>query len=59
MSVLFAINFPENLAKWSYTDARQFSQVLFRRYGVAVEVISLQLLFALVGAMYLGRRKLP
>jgi NADH-quinone oxidoreductase subunit J len=59
MSTLFATNVPEILAKWSYVDARQFSRVLFRRYGVAVEVISLQLLFALVGALYLGRRKLP
>jgi NADH-quinone oxidoreductase subunit J len=59
MSVLFATNIPETLARWSYTDARQFSRVLFKRYGVAVEVISLQLLFALVGALYLGRRKHP
>ena len=35
---------------------RDFSLALFRRYGVAVEVISLQLLFALVGALYLGRK---
>ena len=36
---------------------REFSQALFQRYGVAVEVISMQLLFALVGALYLGRRR--
>lgn len=36
---------------------RQFSQTLFQQYGVAVEVISMQLLFALVGALYLGRRR--
>jgi NADH-quinone oxidoreductase subunit J len=59
MYTLFATNLPETLAGWSYTDARQFSRVLFQRYGVAVEVISLQLLFALVGALYLGRRKQP
>ena len=57
MFTLFAIRTPEALTGWSYIDARQFSLVLFRKYGVAVEVISLQLLFALVGALYLGRRK--
>jgi NADH-quinone oxidoreductase subunit J len=38
-------------------SVREFSQALFRRYGVAVEIISMQLLFALVGALYLGRRR--
>ncbi len=37
-------------------DIREFAVVLFRKYGIAVEVISMQLLFALVGALYLGRR---
>ncbi len=36
---------------------RDFAAVLFGKYGVAVEIVSLQLLFALVGALYLGRRK--
>jgi NADH-quinone oxidoreductase subunit J len=36
---------------------RDFAFVLFRKYGIAVEIISLQLLFALVGALYLGRRR--
>jgi NADH-quinone oxidoreductase subunit J len=36
---------------------RDFADVLFRKYGVAVEIVSMQLLFALVGALYLGRRK--
>ena len=36
---------------------RQFSQALFSRYGIAVEAVSMQLLFALVGALYLGRRR--
>lgn len=57
MATLFATHLPETLGKWSYTDARHFSRVLFQRYGVAVEVVSMQLLFALVGALYLGRRK--
>ena len=38
-------------------SVRAFSVALFRRYGVAVEIISMQLLFALVGALYLGRRR--
>ena len=36
---------------------RDFSVTLFRRYGVAIEIISMQLLFAVVGALYLGRRR--
>jgi NADH-quinone oxidoreductase subunit J len=36
---------------------RDFAAILFHRYGMAVEVVSMQLLFALVGAYYLGRRK--
>ena len=38
-------------------SVREFSLALFQRYGVAVEIISMQLLFALVGALYLGRRR--
>ena len=57
MATLFVTHLPETLGKWSYTDARHFSRVLFKKYGVAVEVVSMQLLFALVGALYLGRRK--
>jgi NADH-quinone oxidoreductase subunit J len=38
-------------------NIRDFAGVLFRKYGVAVEIVSMQLLFALVGALYLGRRK--
>jgi NADH-quinone oxidoreductase subunit J len=40
-----------------YVKIRDFAALLFHRYGVAVEVVSMQLLFALVGALYLGRRK--
>lgn len=36
---------------------REFALALFRKYGIAVEIISMQLLFALVGALYLGRRR--
>lgn len=38
---------------------KDFATLLFGRYGVAIEIISLQLLFAVVGALYLGRRRLP
>jgi NADH-quinone oxidoreductase subunit J len=38
----------------SITD---FSVTLFRKYGVAIEIISMQLLFAVVGALYLGRKR--
>lgn len=38
---------------------RDFALTLFRKYGVAVEIISMQLLFAVVGALYLGRRRTP
>ncbi|MBI5483704.1 MAG: NADH-quinone oxidoreductase subunit J [Deltaproteobacteria bacterium] len=36
---------------------RELAVSLFREHGLAVELISLQLLFALVGALYLGRQK--
>lgn len=38
-------------------DIREFARVLFQKYGLVVEIVSLQLLFALVGALYLGRRQ--
>ncbi|KIE43717.1 NADH-quinone oxidoreductase subunit J family protein [Geobacter anodireducens] len=36
---------------------KEFALALFGKYGVAVEVISMQLLFALVGALYLAKRR--
>lgn len=36
---------------------QEFSLSLFQKYGVAIEIISMQLLFAVVGALYLGRRR--
>ena len=36
---------------------REIGRYLFQEHGVAVELISLQLLFALVGALYLGKRQ--
>jgi NADH-quinone oxidoreductase subunit J len=38
---------------------KDFATTLFSRYGVAIEIISMQLLFAIVGALYLGRRRKP
>jgi NADH-quinone oxidoreductase subunit J len=55
---LVAAHPPANPAGAAF-GVRDFATVLFRRYGVAVEVISMQLLFALVGALYLGRRQAP
>ncbi len=45
------------LASGAAIGVRDFARTLFRQYGIAVEVISMQLLFALVGALYLGRRQ--
>ena len=36
---------------------RHIARVIFQEHGLAVELISLQLLFALVGAFYLGRNR--
>jgi NADH-quinone oxidoreductase subunit J len=38
---------------------KEFAITLFNRYGVAIEIISMQLLFAVVGVLYLGRRRKP
>jgi NADH-quinone oxidoreductase subunit J len=36
---------------------REFSLALFRQYGLTIEIISMQLLFAVVGALYLGKKR--
>ncbi len=38
-------------------SVKEFAATLFGHYGVAIEIISMQLLFALVGGLYLGRRR--
>ena len=38
-----------------YASPRQFGYTLFKEYTLAIEVVSFQLLFAAVGAFYLGR----
>ncbi|UFS72024.1 NADH-quinone oxidoreductase subunit J [Geomonas sp. RF6] len=55
--VLAASHTPAIAPPFRGVTVREFSLGLFRRYGVAVELISMQLLFALVGALYLGRRR--
>ena len=55
--VIAAVSQPAPPAGFAGITVREFAGTLFQRYGVAVEVISMQLLFALVGALYLGRRR--
>jgi NADH-quinone oxidoreductase subunit J len=55
--VIAAVSQPAPPAGFAGITVREFAGTLFLRYGVAVEVISMQLLFALVGALYLGRRR--
>ncbi|HLO24981.1 MAG TPA: NADH-quinone oxidoreductase subunit J [Geobacteraceae bacterium] len=55
-SAMFAVRSPGVPAGVPF-GIRDFALVLFRKYGIAVEIISMQLLFALVGALYLGRRR--
>ena len=40
-------------------SVQDFAVSLFGKYGVAIEIISMQLLFAIVGVLYLGRRPKP
>lgn len=50
---------PSPAAASQLGSVKEFSLALFGRYGVAIEIISLQLLFAVVGVLYLGRRRKP
>jgi NADH-quinone oxidoreductase subunit J len=56
-SLLLAAMGPAATARAGGLGVKEFATTLFGRYGVAIEVISLQLLFAVVGALYLGRRR--
>jgi NADH-quinone oxidoreductase subunit J len=40
-----------------YASPRVFGYALFKKYALAVEVVSFQLLFAAVGAFYVGRHR--
>jgi NADH-quinone oxidoreductase subunit J len=55
--VLFTARSTAGAENIALVSIRDFSRTLFQKYGIAVEVISMQLLFALVGALYLGRRR--
>lgn len=44
----------QGVPNW-YATPRDFSYSLFGKYALAVEVVSFQLLFAAVGAFYLGK----
>jgi NADH-quinone oxidoreductase subunit J len=48
-----------NPAMTQVVSVKEFAVILFTKYGVAIEIISMQLLFAVVGALYLGRRRKP
>jgi NADH-quinone oxidoreductase subunit J len=56
-SLLFASSAaPEQAIGAAFISPRAFGKALFSKYMLAVEAASLLLLFALVGALYLGRR---
>jgi NADH-quinone oxidoreductase subunit J len=55
--IIAARTVPVPLAGFPGISVRDFAITLYQRYGFAVELISMQLLFALVGALYLGRRR--
>lgn len=54
---LFASAAPAVSAAGKAIGVKEFALALFGTYGVAVEVISMQLLFALVGALYLAKKR--
>ncbi len=56
-TIMLCATHPPSTAGGGASGVRDFARCLFQQYGIAVEVISMQLLFALVGALYLGRRR--
>lgn len=44
----------EAVPRW-YATPRNFGYTLFKEYALAIEIVSFQLLFAAVGAFYIGR----
>ena len=44
----------QEIPRW-YATPRDFGYTLFKEYALAVEIASFQLLFAAVGAFYIGR----
>ncbi len=57
VSLLLAAGSPATAPRTGGEGVKEFATLLYGRYGVAIEIISLQLLFAVVGALYLGRRR--
>lgn len=57
IALLALVAMPPSAPMSGSIDIAHFAKSLFTDYGVAVEIISLQLLFAVVGAFYLGRRR--
>jgi NADH-quinone oxidoreductase subunit J len=55
--MMLAAGRPAVTGSGTLITVQEFSLNLFRKYGVAIEIISMQLLFAVVGALYLGRRR--
>jgi NADH-quinone oxidoreductase subunit J len=56
---LFTVIVSRHTSAVSYSAAvpiREVARRLFQEHGLAVELVSLQLLFALVGALYLGKQ---
>jgi NADH-quinone oxidoreductase subunit J len=52
-----ALKSPPSVSSGRVIEIKVFAVTLFTRYGVAIEIISMQLLFAVVGALYLGRKR--
>jgi len=52
-----ATNLPVVAVAPHVVSVKEFAVTLFSKYGVAIEIISMQLLFAIVGVLYLGRRR--
>jgi len=48
----------QGVPRW-YASPRDFGYALFKEYALAVEIASFQLLFAAVGAFYIGRPDRP
>lgn len=57
LAILLSGPLPARPAGSPALGVKEFAVTLFTRYGVAIEIISMQLLFAIVGVLYLGRRR--
>lgn len=57
LTIVVSSHAPPSIPAAPPLPIREVARRLFLDHGLAVELISLQLLFALVGALYLGRQK--